>query len=62
MFWQNDYHPIELSNPAITKQKLDYLHENPVKAGIVDNIWEYRYSSARNYCGMQGLLDIMIIE
>jgi putative transposase len=55
------YHPIELSNTNITKQKLDYLHENPVKAGIVDEIWEYRYSSGRDYCGRKGLLDIIII-
>ncbi|MDX2196727.1 MAG: transposase [Cytophagales bacterium] len=62
MFWNNDYHPIELSNANITKQKLDYLHNNPVKSGIVDEIWEYRYSSARDYCGKKGLLDIILIE
>ena len=34
--WQQHNHPIELSNSAILKQKLNYIHYNPVKAGFVD--------------------------
>ncbi|MEO8771908.1 MAG: hypothetical protein ABI402_17560 [Ferruginibacter sp.] len=48
-FWQQDNHPIELSNPAMLKQKLDYLHENPVRAGIVFEPQDYVYSSAVDY-------------
>ncbi len=48
-FWQNDNHPIELNNPFILKQKLDYLHENPVRAGIVFEPQDYVYSSAVDY-------------
>lgn len=29
--------------------KLNYIHNNPVKAGLVNYPGEYRYSSARNY-------------
>lgn len=30
-------------------QKVNYIHENPVRAGIVDKPEDYLYSSARNY-------------
>jgi putative transposase len=62
MFWQNEYHPVELKDKAMTEQKLYYIHKNPVESGIVDEIWEYRYSSAKDYCNQKGLLDIIVIE
>ncbi|MCB0790159.1 MAG: transposase [Flavobacteriales bacterium] len=34
-FWQHDLHPIWLRTPAVICQKLDYIHENPVQAGLV---------------------------
>ena len=52
-FWQQDNHPIELSNPGMLKQKMDYLHENPVRAGIVFEPQHYVYSSAVDYCTNQ---------
>ena len=62
MFWQNDYHPVELSTNAIMKQKLAYIHDNPVKAGIVDKAEAYVYSSAKDYySGEQGLLEIALL-
>ena len=39
-------------------QKLEHLHTNPVEAGYVDNPEYWLYSSARNYYGKQGLLEI----
>ena len=63
MFWQNDYHPVELSTNLLLTQRLDYIHNNPVVAGIVDKAEEYLYSSARDYYGTgKGLLDILFIE
>jgi REP element-mobilizing transposase RayT len=61
-FWQQHNHPIELSDNQIMQQKLDYLHQNPVEAGIVEEPWEYLYSSARDYAGNKGLIDIIFIE
>ena len=61
-FWQHHNHPIELSNNFLLEQKLDYLHQNPVEAGFVEEPWEYLYSSARDYAGNKGLVDVMIIE
>ena len=39
-------------------QKLDYIHENPVRAEIVANPVDYLYNSARDYAGEKGLVDI----
>lgn len=58
-FWKQDYHPIELNTAAKTKQRLDYLHENPVRAGLVWEPWHYKYSSAIDYYSNEhGLLAI----
>jgi len=60
-FWRQDNHPIELYDWAITKQKLDYLHNNPVAAGFVDDAAAWLYSSARDYSGGKGLLEIQLL-
>ena len=58
-FWQHDNHPIELVNTHLLKQRLDYLHENPVRAGIVYEPQEYVYSSAiDHYTTRKGMIDI----
>ena len=63
MFWQNQYHPIELNTNEMLDQKLDYIHDNPVVAGIVEKAEEYMYSSAKDYYGNgKGLLAIKLIE
>ena len=46
MFWQKTNFPIELYSPAIIQQKVDYIHNNPVEAGIVTEANYYQYSSA----------------
>jgi len=56
-FWIQDNHPEELYTEAFTFQKLNYIHNNPVKAGFVCNPWDYLYSSAKDYeegkkCGL----------
>lgn len=58
--WQQHNHPIELSNNKIIDQKLEYLHYNPVVAGYVESPEHWLYSSARNYYGLQGLVDVEI--
>lgn len=58
-FWQKNYHPIELSTGKLYRQRLDYLHENPVRAGIVREPQHYLYSSAIDYYEQQtGLLAV----
>lgn len=60
--WQQDNHPIELSDIKILHQKLDYTHNNPVVAGIVEKPEDYLYSSARDYFGLPGLIPILMAD
>ncbi|MDD3860771.1 MAG: transposase [Bacteroidales bacterium] len=59
-FWQDGFHPIEMFNERIFRQKLNYIHFNPVEAGIVDFPTDYEYSSARNYAEMKSVLDVVL--
>ena len=61
-FWQQDNHPIELTDNKMIDQKLDYLHNNPVEAGFVDEPEYYSYSSAGDYSGSKGFIEIELIE
>ena len=56
--WRNDNHPIELYSNNVINQKTDYIHNNPVVNGIVLKAEDYLYSSAKNYCGEEGLFKL----
>ena len=60
--WQDGYHGIACVNPEILIQKLDYIHNNPVTAGIVAEPEHYLYSSASNYAGEKGLMEVILID
>ena len=60
--WQDGFHPIELSTNKMMDQRLNYIHYNPVEAGFVDEPEKYWYSSAVDYSGGKGLLDILFIN
>ncbi len=47
--WQEGYHPELIINTHMMFQKIDYIHYNPVKRGLVDMPEHWRFSSARNY-------------
>ena len=57
-FWQEGSHAEMIFSEAVMRQKLDYIHQNPVKRGYVELPEHWRYSSARNYFGQAGLIDI----
>ena len=60
--WTHDNHPEELESNKFLDQKLDYVHQNPVRNGIVQNPEDDLYSSAMDYAGMPGYLEIEKIE
>ena len=57
-FWQHNNKPIELWSAHVIEQKADYIHNNPVEAGFVSEPHHWKYSSAIDYCGGKGLIDI----
>ena len=44
--WKHDNHPFYLESNRLIDQKVEYIHQNPVKAGLVDEPWKWRLSSA----------------
>ena len=61
-FWRGDNKPIELWSNTVIDQKLNYIHQNPVEEGLVFREEDYRYSSACDYAGENGMLDIFVID
>ena len=60
--WQEGFHPQAIANEEIFIQKLDYIHNNPVRRGYVDEPSHWRYSSYRNYMGLPSLLEVDLID
>jgi REP element-mobilizing transposase RayT len=58
--WEEGSHPQLIQNAEMLRQKLDYIHFNPVKRGYVDKPEHWRYSSARNYEGLEGLMPVFM--
>ena len=58
--WTDDNHAISMEDIDIM-QKINYLHENPVRAGYVDSPEQYVYSSARDYARSKGLVKVVVV-
>jgi len=61
-FWQEGNNAQEIFLNDYFNQKLNYIHENPVKAEIVNRPEDYRYSSAIDYAGGKGLLKVIVVQ
>ena len=59
--WRHENHPVALDNSFITQQRITYIHQNPVKAGICYTAEDYVYSSARVYAGEAGVMDVEVL-
>ena len=60
--WQSDNHPIDLYSPKVIRQKLRYIHYNPVVEKTVNRPEHYVFSSASNYTKGAGILDVKVFE
>ncbi len=60
--WQQHNQPKQLLTAAMTQQKVNYIHHNPVEAGFVSEPHEYVYSSAIDYAGAKGLLPVQVLD
>ncbi|MBE0494687.1 MAG: transposase [Thiomicrospira sp.] len=58
-FWQEGCHPEWIQSDEMMRQKIEYIHNNPVKRGYVDLPEHWRYSSARDYLDQTGLLEVV---
>jgi len=58
--WTHENHAEIVYGNSFMDSKIRYIHENPVRAGIVEKAEDYLYSSARNYAGLEGVLEIIV--
>lgn len=62
-FWQHENHPILLDTNEMLEQRINYLHENPIRAGFVTAAEYWHYSSAVDYytSNEKGLLELILL-
>lgn len=60
-FWQYSNHAVEIYSEKFLWTKLDYLHLNPVRVGLVSKASDYLYSSTSNYVNGKGLIDLVTL-
>jgi REP element-mobilizing transposase RayT len=61
--WQSGFHPQAITTHHFFAQKLNYLHDNPVRKGLVLRADDWWYSSAANYLGRDlTCMDVDVLE
>ena len=60
--WQEGNHPKQISSEEALRQKIEYLHHNPVRAGLAERPEDWPYSSARDWVGLPGILEVDLLE
>ena len=61
-FWQLGNHAEEIYSEKFMWSKIDYIHLNPVRAGLVEKAADYIYSSASNYVNNIGIVSVELVE
>jgi putative transposase len=57
--WKDDNHAVTIDGKIVgIKDRINYVHDNPVRNGLVEEQWDYVYSSAKDYQGKKGLVNI----
>ncbi len=56
--WQEGSHPQIMEDEGVLRQKIEYIHNNPLRRGYVDDALDWRYSSARCYAGRPSVLEV----
>ncbi len=59
--WTHENHAVLLYSNDFMAEKIEYVHNNPVRAQIVQNAEDYLYSSARNYAGLSNFLKVDVL-
>ena len=60
--WQDGYHAELIHSNEFLKQKIDYIHNNPVKDKVVILPEDYYFSSARNYAELSNDLEVEVLN
>ena len=57
-FWTHENHAVELTSNEMIESRVNYIHQNPIRAGYVEQAHEYIYSSAKNFAEQLSLMEI----
>ena len=60
--WQEGFHPQQIISEEMLRQKIEYIHHNPVRIGLVEKAEDWIYSSARNYLGFDAVMEVDILK
>jgi REP element-mobilizing transposase RayT len=60
--WTHENYAEHIYSQKFIEQKVQYIHNNPVRSGIVVNPEDYLYSSARNYAGLESVIDVIEVD
>ena len=60
-FWRQDNHPIHIKDDEHYSKTLEYIHNNPVSSGLVEDPAAYIWSSAKDYNNKKGLIPVMML-
>ncbi|MGL1885573.1 MAG: transposase [Reichenbachiella sp.] len=60
-FWTHENHAVEMNSNDLWNSRVNYIHQNPVRAGWVAQAEDYLYSSASSYAGLEGLIAVEMI-
>jgi REP element-mobilizing transposase RayT len=56
--WQEGIAPKLIQGDKMMIDRINYIHNNPIKRGYIDEASHWRYSSARDYEGIKGLIEV----
>ena len=57
--WRNEFRSLHIYSKKVLRIKVNYIHKNPVKRGLVKYQEDYLYSSYRNYyLGDNSIIDV----
>lgn len=59
--WQDGYHAELAYSNSFIKEKINYIHNNPVNDKIVENAEDYIFSSARNYASQESEVEVIVL-
>ena len=61
-FWTHENHAREVFSNTFIEEKVNYIHNNPVRSGIVTSQEEYIYSSSKFYTDEECILELIPVD
>jgi hypothetical protein len=60
--WTHENHAEHISIQKFIEQKINYIHQNPVRSGIVQYPEYYLYSRTGNYAAEENIFDVSVLS